>query len=67
MVSFSIKPGDQTDEAESPNFVNKTELKSKYLPKPFFLSIRYFEKFLTEGVTNWFKTTRNKKAASLIL
>ena len=52
MVSFSIKPGDQTDEAESPNLVNKTELKSKYLPKPFFLSIRYFEKFLTEVVTN---------------
>ena len=26
---FSIKPDDQTDETESPNLVNKTELKSK--------------------------------------
>ena len=32
MVSFSIKPGDQTDETESPNLnlVNKTELKVEY-------------------------------------
>ena len=52
MVSFSIKPGDQTDETESPNLVNKTELKTEYLPKPYFLSIRYFEKFLMERVTN---------------
>ena len=29
MVSFSIKPGDQTDETESPNLVNKTELKDE--------------------------------------
>ena len=26
IVSFSIKPGDQTDETESPDLVNKTEL-----------------------------------------
>ena len=32
MVSFSIKPGDQIDETESPslNLVNKTELKGEY-------------------------------------
>ena len=32
MVSSSIKPGDQTDETESPNLnlVNKTELKGEY-------------------------------------
>ena len=26
VVSFSIKPGDQTDEIEIPNLFNKTEL-----------------------------------------
>ena len=29
MVSFSFKPGDQTDETKSPNLVNKTELKDE--------------------------------------
>ena len=51
MMSFSVKPGDKTDETESPNLVNKTELKGEYLPKLFFLSTRCSEKFLTEGVT----------------
>ena len=38
MVSFSIKPGDQTDETESPNLnlVNKTELKGEYQSFSFF-------------------------------
>ena len=49
MMSFSVKPGDKTDETESPNLVNKTELKGEYLPKLFFLSTRCSEKFLTEG------------------
>ena len=51
MMSFSVKPGDKTDETESPNLVNKTELKGEYLPKLFFLSTRCSEKFLMEGVT----------------
>ena len=29
MASFSIKSGDQTDETESPNLLNKTELKDE--------------------------------------
>ena len=29
MVSFSIKPGDQINETESPNLVNKTELEGE--------------------------------------
>ena len=30
MVSFSIKPGGQTDATESPNLVNKAELTGEY-------------------------------------
>ena len=30
MVSFSIKPGGQTDKSESPNYVNKAELIGEY-------------------------------------
>ena len=37
MVSFSIKPGDQIDETESPNLVNKTELKGEYQSFSFVL------------------------------
>ena len=29
MVSFSIKPGDKTDETERPNLVNEEELKGE--------------------------------------
>ena len=29
MMSFSLKPGDQTNKTECPNLVNKTELKDK--------------------------------------
>ena len=38
MVSFSIKPGDQTDEIQTPNLnlVNKTELKGEYQSFSFF-------------------------------
>ena len=38
MVSFSIKPGDQTDETESRNLVNETEeLTGEYKSFSFFL------------------------------
>ena len=37
MVSFSIRPGDQNDETESPNLVNKTELTGEYQSFSFFL------------------------------
>ena len=39
MMSFSVKSGDQTDKTESPNLVNKTELKDKgeYQSFSFFL------------------------------
>ena len=41
MVSFSVKPGDQIDEIESPNLVNKTELKGE--SKLFlFLALKLF-------------------------
>ena len=48
MVSFSIKPGDQTDETESPNLnlVNKTELKGEY-QSSFY---KVFWEIQTEGV-----------------
>ena len=36
MVSFSIKPGDQTDETEIPNLVNKTELTGEYQSFSFY-------------------------------
>ena len=36
MVSSSIKPGDQTDETESPNLVNKTELTGEYQSFSFY-------------------------------
>ena len=49
-VSFSIKPGDQTGETESPNLVNKTVLKGEYTKA--FLSIRYSEIFQVKRVTN---------------
>ena len=41
MVSFSIKPGDQTDEIQTPNLnlVNKTELKGEYQSFSFFLKV----------------------------
>ena len=54
MVSFSIKPGDQTDETESPNLVNKTvgTQSQRYQSFSFFLYIyiRCSEKFQTEGL-----------------
>ena len=37
MVSFSIKPGDQTDETESPNLVNKTQVTDENQSFSFFL------------------------------
>ena len=48
MVSFSIKPGDQTDEIQSPNLnlVNKTELKGEY-QSSFY---KVFWEIQTEGV-----------------
>ena len=42
MVKFSIKPGDQTGETESPNLVNKTGLAKRKIPKFFFISIKLF-------------------------
>ena len=42
MVSFSIKPGDQVDETESPNLVNKTELKRESKLFSFFLKAKTF-------------------------
>ena len=47
-MSFLIKPSDQTDETESPNLDNKTELKG--VPKLFFHSVRCSEKFQMEGL-----------------
>ena len=71
MVSFSIKPGDQTNETESPNLVNETELKGEYQSFSFFYrfsySIRCSEKFQMEGVINFSKTTRNKRTARVLL
>ena len=57
MVSFSIKPSDQTNETESPNLVNnktnrQTELKGEYQSYSFFCKqVRKWcsEKFQTEG------------------
>ena len=64
-VSFSIKPGDQTNETESPNLVNNNKSdrqdSKRWVPKLFFLSIRCSEKFQTEWVTNWSKTTEIKE------
>ena len=37
VVRFSVKPGDQIDETESPNLVNKTELKKVIQSFSFFL------------------------------
>ena len=43
MVPFSIKPGDQIDETESPNLVNKTGLGKRLVPtKAFSISIKFF-------------------------
>ena len=43
MVKFSIKPGDETDETESPNLVNKTGLTKRWVPtKAFSISIKFF-------------------------
>ena len=48
MVSFSIKPGNQNDETESPNLVNKL---ANMVNKLFFLlAISCSEKFQMEGV-----------------
>ena len=52
MVSFSIKPGDQNDEIESPNLVRKTEELTDEYQSFFLLSRRCFEKFKMEGVAN---------------
>ena len=49
MVKFSIKPGDQTNETESPNVVNNNKSDRQNL---FFLSIGSSEKFQTKGVAN---------------
>ena len=50
MVSFSIKPGNQIDETESSNLVNKF---ANLVDKLFFLlAISCSEKFQMEGVTN---------------
>ena len=67
MVSFSTKPGDQTDKTDSPNLVNKTEL-TAVSTKAFlsFYSISCSEKFQIEEVANWSKATRNKRSASWI-
>ena len=70
MVSFSIKPGDQTDETESPNLVNKTvgTQSQRYQSFPFFLYMyKVFWEIANGGVTNWSKTSRNKVTASWIL
>ena len=48
MVSFSIKPGNQNDETENPNLVNKF---ANMVNKLFFLlAISCSEKFQMEGV-----------------
>ena len=48
MVSFSIKPGDQTDETESPNLnlVNKTELKQQEIKELLAGSYKFLAKVL---------------------
>ena len=43
MVRFSTKPGDQTDETENPNLVNKTGLAKRWVPtKAISISIKFF-------------------------
>ena len=52
MVSLSIKPGDQTNETESPNLISKAELTGEVPKLFFFLYLMCSEKFQMEGETN---------------
>ena len=42
IVWFLIKPGDQTDETESPNLVRKAGVAKRWLPNLFFVFIKFF-------------------------
>ena len=49
MVTFSFKPGDQTDETESPNLVNKQDYSKKVSTKAFSNSISIIKIFSLAG------------------
>ena len=46
MVRFSVKPGDETDETESANLVNKTGLGKRRVPRYTWFLPAYFRLLL---------------------
>ena len=67
VVSFSITPGDQTDETESPKLVNLTKQNSRWVQSFSFVLLGVLRNFKRRGLLTDLETTRNKRAASWIL
>ena len=67
MVSFSITPGDQADETESPKLVNLTKQNSRWVQSFSFVLLGVLRNFKQRGLLTDLETTRNKRAASWIL